>query len=517
MDVRASTYWLDGGSLESAADVDGGQSVVWVDRVVAAIPCTAAHRVTIERLQPHPVALEGWDVGPVRATARVGSNRETVEVVFHGTIAVTFRDPDGESPRVRRSFQLRREMLVPPVPPSWRVHVQAGGSAGRGSLERVPGAIGFRGDVHLVALVHLTEPVPMRGLGGPRPLDPVPVPVIAPGSEEAGVPPVGPRRSEPVGNDRFHQGFVLEEGILFGPDERPAGQRNTGTPGTVRLQGIVTLPPDERPVTIETRPVPRPDGTGWVLRVEMVCEDRHGRRRTASWLVSAPPGLDDPDGALEVVEERWRASREGFNGAGGVRSSTGIIHTVWVRGVQSATRASLPAPSSPGFLSAESEPGAGHKEGAKNRSEDRAAGKGEGEDEGRHESRAESLGKELVEGIRADVRSYGGTGAAGEELAHRESRENEQEPARAVGPAAENVQGHAEPEEDGRAGAAEDRAKAEFRPGDGPGEGRRDGPGDGPGHGPGRTIVWRLPQPDAPPVPELVSSIRRPGSRDGSR
>src|SRR5690606_7333834 len=158
VDVRASAYWGQGKSPESPPDPAAGQGeLIWVDRVVAAIPCTAAHRVAIERLQPHPAALESWEVGPVRATARIGSDRETVEVVFHGSISVTFRDPDGDLHRAKRSFQVRRGLLVPPVPPSWRVHVQAGGSPGRGSLERVPGAVGFRGDIHLVALVRSEE------------------------------------------------------------------------------------------------------------------------------------------------------------------------------------------------------------------------------------------------------------------------------------------------------------------------------------------------------------------------
>src|SRR5690606_29659267 len=89
VDVRASAYWVQGKSPESPPDPVAGQGeLIWVDRVVAAIPCTAAHRVAIERLQPHPAALESWEVGPVRATARIGSDRETVEVVFHGSISV---------------------------------------------------------------------------------------------------------------------------------------------------------------------------------------------------------------------------------------------------------------------------------------------------------------------------------------------------------------------------------------------------------------------------------------------
>src|SRR5690606_34533261 len=125
---------------------------------VAQVPCAARHTVVFDRLPPSLSAVEAWELGPAHGTARLSSDRQKVEVHVVGTVGLTFRDRDGETRHVRRSYQVRRDVLLDPVPPQRKVYAWVGASAGEGRLTSSGTSPIFRGTVHLTALLHLTEP-----------------------------------------------------------------------------------------------------------------------------------------------------------------------------------------------------------------------------------------------------------------------------------------------------------------------------------------------------------------------
>lgn len=151
----------------AAVEASPPDTLFWLEQVAAHIPYDVRHVVAIERLQPQPAQLLGWETGPVHAATRLINDGEAVEITFFGSVNVTFVDREGETCRVRRPFSVRREFLpVEPVPPHGQVRALATGTPGEGALVPANRPAGFRGHLHLHAWITVTEPVLRHGIPG---------------------------------------------------------------------------------------------------------------------------------------------------------------------------------------------------------------------------------------------------------------------------------------------------------------------------------------------------------------
>lgn len=483
--VWAATYWtMPGGIRAEAPAAPSGETFLWMDRVVAQIPCAVRHRVVVEKLQPVPASLRDWSLEPVRATARLSSDRRSVEVVFFGAVRVVFTDQDGEEHVVEKAFQARRELLIAPVPPHLDVRVLPGGSRGEGALQPSGRAPSFRGDVNLIALVHLTEPVLRKGAAGDEVAAPAPVPVRL--GADTGAPSSG-GNSAPQ-EDGFHQGVVVwldgrpSGGAAFrgngGDGEASHAQDGGGglsgagdEPGTVHVWGVVQLAAGMRPLAVETRGTSDPPKSGrGALVVTMKVRDEQGQLHEAAWTVYVPGGSGRSGFRWDVVREWWEWNDDGRSGASPARTGGSVSHGLWLR----ARRASPAAPPATG---PESGTGAGTRADAASDPLEPAADKAE-----------------LNRPTEADGPE---TPAA----------------AREPGPAAEGPEGERPAADTSRDGEASEPAPQ------GPSAPRapaapKGSPASAAGAGP---LVWRLPEPVAATVPPAAAYRPRPSQHTDHR
>lgn len=244
----------------------------WVERVVQEIPATTLHTVVVEPLQPHPVSIDACRLGPLRASGRLSSDAQSVQVTLFGSVELEFRDLDGQKHWRRHPFVLRRDVPVRDLLPAGGVRVAPAGRVVSGQVVKSGRRPAYRARLELLMLVHCTEAVLRQGLPGYV----SPVPVLLPVQRVSPGKKASPETHPPHGSDA-----------------RPAPA------GSVALQGLVELASGYRLTALESRLQPE------TLLVRVLAEHPDGSRHSEEFAVTLPtgdPGSLKPRLARENVE-----------------------------------------------------------------------------------------------------------------------------------------------------------------------------------------------------------------------